>query len=470
MAKPKDGHYKILNKGTNLYIEMKSEGDNAIVTQGHNGTVFKITKYIHPYRTEYYISPVSMGEEDAGILIPGQEIWLSNELSDMPDMWSFIKGEDDGYYFIINSDGWEFNEIEQDGEMVNDDGNWNENMCLQPTELKTDKASNIIMNSLRDRDFMLFKLEEVDASEEGAAVSNKMDAEDPIKLFIIGTEKEVAKYQGKDMKVIFVKIGLRNESDKKISNFHDLTMYIEGYFEGVEGEFLDITPMKVLFSLDYTDKNNELLPGAEDFIRIGIVVEEHYKGFGDLSDAQKDKVFENLEYKLTNVSMAYSYTNEDGETIIVNAKSEAVITLSVTNADLSDAPGVVVEPNSPPYNLGSWKKGATPVFRFQVKKPGEYTIKYLYSKQDDGSGPARMQVFFVSRPARSSGTVAVEFPVTGGDWSNYAELTDNSTTITLGEGPAEIHIEPDQDDENEYMINLRSITLYYAGEIEADSN
>jgi hypothetical protein len=295
----------------------------------------------------------------------------------MPDAWAFIK-RDDGYCFIIGSDGWEI--PDEDGE----EGNWNEKSCMQPSAANSDTGAVMVMRSPDAGDFLLFKLEKAEANKTDDAPV--LTAESPIKLFIVESEKGVREYQGKDTKVISVKIGLRNESDKKISGFHDVTMYIDGYFEGGGGKFRDKTPMSVLWSLNYSDNDNELSAGAEDYKRIAIVVGEHYKGFNDMSDERKDEVFENLEYELTGVTMAYSYKNENGQTITVTV------------------------------------------------------------------------------PEAETETASVDFPVTGDGWTNYTEFADDSGTITLGEGAAEIQMEPDKDNKNEYMINLRSITLTFAGE------
>ena len=140
-----------------------------------------------------------------------------------------------------------------------------------------------------------------------------------------------------------------------------------------------------------------------------------------------------------------------------------VYELLAKDADLSKAPDVIVEPDEPPFNLGGWKQGNTPVFNFKVERGGDYKVTILYSKQDDGDGAAELAFVHINKEQSYSGTLIVTLPVTGKDWSNYEEIEEE---LSLAPGNVTLELEPTDAYKGDYIINLRSVTLTFLRETE----
>ena len=123
-------------------------------------------------------------------------------------------------------------------------------------------------------------------------------------------------------------------------------------------------------------------------------------------------------------------------------------------ADRSEAEGLVLEPDTPPRNLGGWRQDGEYVVKFHltVKEQGSYRVTILSSR--DGGGSAVVLV--------SAGKVEeqrVEIPITSTDsWGNYKTFA-SSSTLFLPAGGATLRVQTGDTFKGEYLMNLRSITL-----------
>jgi hypothetical protein len=127
------------------------------------------------------------------------------------------------------------------------------------------------------------------------------------------------------------------------------------------------------------------------------------------------------------------------------------IVLYPKDADLSEAPDVIVEGN--PQNLGGWKSDNAVVFRVNVKDAGMYSVVLFYSKQESDGDEAKLTV------SARGGSVAVSnyLPATGNDWSNYEEHMVAGFDMPAGESA--LRFASSEPDGRSYVMNLRSVTL-----------
>jgi hypothetical protein len=129
---------------------------------------------------------------------------------------------------------------------------------------------------------------------------------------------------------------------------------------------------------------------------------------------------------------------------------EAFYVLSAVDADLSEAPEVIVE-NSPP-NLGGWHGDTVVTFHFDVEAAGEYKVALNYSKPGYGD-PADLKVTVGEE------SFIAPLPATGSEWSNYVE--HEFCTATLLAGKTTLIIESTEPRSGNYVMNLRSVTLSF---------
>ncbi|MDL2218643.1 hypothetical protein LJC27_08325 [Christensenellaceae bacterium OttesenSCG-928-M15] len=135
-----------------------------------------------------------------------------------------------------------------------------------------------------------------------------------------------------------------------------------------------------------------------------------------------------------------------------------VYTQNAKDADLSDAPNVIVEPDKEPYNLGGWKYEDVVAFHFNIGKAGDYKVTLLYSRNDESGGGTEMLLH------NSAGEGLMEtLPSTGADWSNYKEYT-MAETMHFEKGKGTLYLECSSEYSDEYVINLRAVTLTYVEE------
>jgi hypothetical protein len=132
-----------------------------------------------------------------------------------------------------------------------------------------------------------------------------------------------------------------------------------------------------------------------------------------------------------------------------------VIELFAGDADLSEAPDVVVEGD--PENLGGWKSDNTVIFNANVPKAGSYRIILIYSKEESVGDKANLRVTVPDYAEH-----LVDLPPTGSDWSNYEE---RSTGIyKLPAGGVRLILASEEPDGKSYVMNLRSIKVTPPGE------
>ncbi len=133
-------------------------------------------------------------------------------------------------------------------------------------------------------------------------------------------------------------------------------------------------------------------------------------------------------------------------------------TIAAEDALIESDTEMLVEPDSPPFNIGGWKDDSAASFEFSTKKAGSYEVVICYSKQDDGIGSADME-FTVSDAEDSLG---LSLPPTGEDWSNYEEISVGS--IWLPEGDVELTLAPTDPKPDQYLINLRFVRFTMEGD------
>jgi hypothetical protein len=130
----------------------------------------------------------------------------------------------------------------------------------------------------------------------------------------------------------------------------------------------------------------------------------------------------------------------------VSAKGATV--LLATEAELRDAPDVIVEGNPP--NLGGWKAGNTVIFLLNVEKAGKYKVALTYSKHRGAGDPADLKI------AAGEFSIAGPLPVTGDNWSNYVEYDFGRLSLPKGQTSLEI---ASTKSGGGYVMNLRSMRL-----------
>ncbi|WMJ83774.1 hypothetical protein ACS3UN_11990 [Oscillospiraceae bacterium LTW-04] len=133
------------------------------------------------------------------------------------------------------------------------------------------------------------------------------------------------------------------------------------------------------------------------------------------------------------------------------------------NADLSLAPGVVVEPKKAPYNLGGWTADNIVFWEVELPEDGQYSFKITYSRPTQY--PMAEGILRVDTADGVTHDMHFQAPPTGknkkkDDWSVY--VTKDSIGDNLVAGPAFIWVIPNYepgDGMPEHFINLRSIAV-----------
>ena len=130
--------------------------------------------------------------------------------------------------------------------------------------------------------------------------------------------------------------------------------------------------------------------------------------------------------------------------------------LKAEDADLSEAPDVIVE-GSPP-NLGSWLVSNKVSFSVDLKEPGGYTVFLDYSKEESVGDYANLQITFENNELGGSMSVSGPLPSTGDSWSNYS-YHEFCSVWPLSAGRTTVRLESTNPDGDGYVMNLRSVTL-----------
>ncbi|MDR1867402.1 MAG: hypothetical protein LBQ77_03930 [Treponema sp.] len=137
---------------------------------------------------------------------------------------------------------------------------------------------------------------------------------------------------------------------------------------------------------------------------------------------------------------------------VIGAYAQQTITLSASNADLSQAYGARRENN--PANIGYWPKQGIVQWNISQQRvaPGNYSVSLNYSRQANDS--VRISV------ATSSDIIEADLPATG-NWTNYQSRTIG--TIQIASYDTTLHIALSHSDRSgsssQYIMNLRDLTL-----------
>ena len=135
-------------------------------------------------------------------------------------------------------------------------------------------------------------------------------------------------------------------------------------------------------------------------------------------------------------------------------KAEGAYTLLADDADCSEAQGLVLEPDTPPRNLGGWRQdgGHVVKFVFSVEKEGSYRVAILSSRDQAGDA-----VVLVNAGEEENQRAEIPIKSTGG-WGHYKTFASGSP-LFLPAGEATLRVETGDPDQGDYLMNLRSITL-----------
>ena len=128
--------------------------------------------------------------------------------------------------------------------------------------------------------------------------------------------------------------------------------------------------------------------------------------------------------------------------------------LSAEDADLSDAPDLILEPDTPPHNLGGWLQQGNNVaaFHFTVEVDGLYAAKLWCSREISGSA-----LVLLDAGDGEGRKTTVHVPNTG-TWSTYGKY-DAATPLRIPAGKATLRVMTADPSRGSYLINLRSIQL-----------
>ena len=132
---------------------------------------------------------------------------------------------------------------------------------------------------------------------------------------------------------------------------------------------------------------------------------------------------------------------------------ETTYELLAKDADLSRAPGVILEPDSPPQNLGGWKTDSPIVvaFDFTATKTGRYKVTLVASREP--AGDAQVMLSHGNEKEMSTRLTVANT----GSWAEYREFTAASP-IFLVAGKRRLMV-GNFYSQGEYVMNLRSIKL-----------
>ena len=128
--------------------------------------------------------------------------------------------------------------------------------------------------------------------------------------------------------------------------------------------------------------------------------------------------------------------------------------LLAKDADLALAPGVILEPNSPPQNLGGWRTDGNVLvhFHFTVAKAGRYKATLVYSREPGGDAPVLLAIGGGENQSAQT-TVA-----STGNWAEYREATVDSP-LSIAAGGTTLQVTKNGYCPGSYLMNLRAIKL-----------
>ena len=146
----------------------------------------------------------------------------------------------------------------------------------------------------------------------------------------------------------------------------------------------------------------------------------------------------------------------DGVADLFSRENEPVgmYTFMAAKADLSAAPGLVLEPDTPPQNLGGWvQTGDIRVrFPFSVPMAARYKVVMFCSRASEEDA-----VVLFSVGDGEDQRVQATVPGTG-SWADYVEVEADST-LSLPAGDLTLEIETGDPSRGDHLMNLRAVKL-----------
>ena len=139
-------------------------------------------------------------------------------------------------------------------------------------------------------------------------------------------------------------------------------------------------------------------------------------------------------------------------------QEDVLINLYPEDADLSNAPNVVLEPDEPPYNLGGWQFEDLVIWFLELPAKDTYTLRFYYAMPGEYL-PCTGQVFYTNGEG-DDGEAYAEFTATSeeGSWEDYGWV---ETELKLPEGPIALTMTSSEIPETQdYFLNLRLIQIY----------
>ena len=132
--------------------------------------------------------------------------------------------------------------------------------------------------------------------------------------------------------------------------------------------------------------------------------------------------------------------------------------LTPGDADLRMAPNVILEPDEPPYNLGSWMEGDDVWWDMILPRKDTYTIRFWYSMPSDYEPcTAWLAVIPVEDQVVHTEPVFVPTSASGG-WESYDYL---DVTMDLPKGDVSLSLETFELPEGQdYFLNLRAVEVF----------
>ena len=173
-----------------------------------------------------------------------------------------------------------------------------------------------------------------------------------------------------------------------------------------------------------------------------------------VSQEEWDTVITRL--KIAGEGRVISNEAEDEYTTDSSREDEAEYVLKAEDADLSEAPDVIVE-GSPP-NLGGWRVGNKVSFSVDLKQPGGYTVFLDYSKQEYDGDYANLKMTFKNEESGSSMSVTAPLADTGDSWADYVHH-EFCSVWPLEAGKTTVSLESANPEGDGYVMNLRSVII-----------
>ena len=265
--------------------------------------------------------------------------------------------------------------------------------------------------------------------------------------------------------------GLRLHNDKEITKTADGGLLVTGF----EGVFYRVGMGRGATSAPGFDVYNgswhNTTVNMSITIKDGTIVKAQETGFGFSGckvDADGDLIALDTRGIIVPETGHLIFEDIDGEFVRQGGKaaragnrstvqddSDVIIELLAEDAEIANAPGVILEPDDPPHNLGGWRQtsGAVVTFLFDVEQEGNYLVELFASREQQGEG-----VVLIRSGEKDTQKTTVKIPQTRGGWGDYRTFS-SKTPIFLAAGEGTLSVEATDPKVSDYLINLRAITL-----------